>query len=340
MTDNATIEQAIQWHMQLNDAAQDELVTIQTALEAWLGVSAEHAAAYQRVQSMWQQFNVETIAGAKPLIESNLAAAAFLSKKKSGKKAAKSIAAVLVLGASAVLAYHIQQTRPTWVAQYQTPIGQQQTIDLPDHSKLVINTDTVITVRYSKHQREIVLTHGELYVQVAKDSSRPLVVSTAEGTATALGTQFSVYRQHAQQANTQAANIQSTQVTVQESQVKACNLQRWYQLGATRCVVVSAGESTMITSQNVAPLQLVDATQVNAWVDGKLVFDNAPLSSVVAQLQRYSSTPITLAPKLAQLRVSGVFPAGNIGRSLEMLANRLPIQIDQTAQGAVINVRE
>lgn len=332
MTDSTTIEQAIHWHMQLNDANQDELVTIQTALEAWLSVSAEHVAAYQRVQSMWQQFNVETIAGAKPLIESNLAATAFLNKKKSGKKAAKSMTAILVIGATAALAYHFQQTRPTWVAQYQTPIGQQHTIDLPDHSKLVMNTDTIITVRYSQRQREIVLEQGELYVQVAKDKHRPLVVSTADGTATALGTQFSVYRKHAQHSG--------TQVAVTESQVKACGLQRWYQLGATHCVVVSAGEFTNITQQHVAPVQPVDISEVNAWVDGKLVFDNTPLTNVIAQLQRYSATPITLSPKIAQFRVSGVFPASNIGRSLEMLANRLPIQIEQTAQGTVIDVHE
>ncbi|EUJ11104.1 Fe2+-dicitrate sensor, membrane component [Methylophilaceae bacterium 11] len=331
-TDTAIVEQAIQWHMQLHDAAADEFAAVQSAFETWLASNAAHAIAYQRVQSMWQQFNVETIAEAKPLIESNLAATEFLKKKKSARKAAKSIAAMLVVGLSAALVYHTQQIKPTWVAQYQTPIGQQKTIDLPDHSKLVINTDTVVNILYSAHQREIVLEHGELFIQVAKDTGRPLVVSTADGTAQALGTQFSVYRKNEQRTK--------TQVAVLESQVKACNLQRWYQLNSAHCVVVSAGESIEITPQNVSPKQSVDVSQMNAWVSGKLLFDNAPLISVIQQLQRYSPIPITLIPQVAQLRVSGVFPADNVNRSLELLANRLPIQVTQEAQGIVVHPRK
>lgn len=330
-TSTTIVEQAIQWHMQLQEATANELAAIQAALDVWLASNVAHAAAYQRVQAMWQQFNVETIAEAKPFVESNLAATAFLKKKKSTKKAAKSIAAILLVGISAVLVYHAQQTNPTWVAQYQTPVGQQKTIDLPDHSKLVMNTNTVISVRYSQRQREIVLEHGELYIQVAKDAHRPLVVSTADGTAQALGTQFSVYRQSAQSPQ--------TLVTVIESKVKACNLRQWYQLNPAHCVVVSAAQSTVITPQTVSPLQSVDTNEASAWVTGKLVFDNTPLASVIAQLQRYSTMPITLAPQLAQLRVSGVFPADNLNRSIELLTNRLPINVNQDAQGIVLSAR-
>jgi transmembrane sensor len=55
----------------------------------------------------------------------------------------------------------------------------------------------------------------------------------------------------------------------------------------------------------------VDPLQALAWREGKLVFDNEPLERVVARMNNYGATPIAAEGPAAQLRISGVFKAGD-----------------------------
>jgi transmembrane sensor len=52
-----------------------------------------------------------------------------------------------------------------------------------------------------------------------------------------------------------------------------------------------------------------DAT---AWLRGEIVLDDTPLAGVVAALNRYDATPLGIDdPRVARLRVSGIFHTGN-----------------------------
>ncbi|HWT52331.1 MAG TPA: hypothetical protein VN113_09150, partial [Caulobacter sp.] len=44
-------------------------------------------------------------------------------------------------------------------------------------------------------------------------------------------------------------------------------------------------------------------------VSGRLVFDDAPLGVIAAELSRYSTQPITVTPEVADRRMSAVLPA-------------------------------
>ena len=66
---------------------------------------------------------------------------------------------------------------------------------LDDGSTVVLNTDSVVQVRFRKNRRDIILRKGEASFQVAHDAFRPFVVH-ADGVAVkAVGTSFAVREQ-------------------------------------------------------------------------------------------------------------------------------------------------
>lgn len=318
--------------MQENAFSPDE----QAALGDWLNQNAEHAQAYQRIQTLWQKFDDVEPAVIKPMLTS---APDFFNTHKSRKKSHKKAAVVLSVCLVGWMIYQQQKPEQLWLAHYQTQTGEQRTVQLPDNSTLVLNTETVVELDYTSKQRHIILKQGELFITVAKDQNRPLVVSTQNATARALGTQFMV--QISPDSAKEHVPIQ-TKVAVAESQVEVCNNRQWYQRWSRNCVTLSAGEATVVNQGNVAAKQPADVAQITGWVTGKLAFDNQPLSVVIAELQRYSTVKLQLSANpssLQELRVSGVFPAQDSARSLELLASRLPIQIKQTDEKFIISAR-
>jgi transmembrane sensor len=62
-------------------------------------------------------------------------------------------------------------------ASCQTNIGEINTINLPDNSKIVLNTNSFVQVKYSQNSRVIGLLCGEIHIDVAHDTTtRPLSV--------------------------------------------------------------------------------------------------------------------------------------------------------------------
>ena len=75
---------------------------------------------------------------------------------------------------------------------YSTAVGQQSTLDLPDGSKLYLNTNSQVKVEFSEGYRNIKLLQGEVHFEVAKDKSRPFRVYAGRGRVQAVGTAFTV----------------------------------------------------------------------------------------------------------------------------------------------------
>jgi|GEM_PF-155870 len=75
---------------------------------------------------------------------------------------------------------------------YSTAVGQQRTLELPDGSKLYLNTNSQVKVDFSEGYRNIKLLQGEVHFEVAKDQSRPFSVYAGRGRVQAVGTAFTV----------------------------------------------------------------------------------------------------------------------------------------------------
>jgi ferric-dicitrate binding protein FerR (iron transport regulator) len=98
-------------------------------------------------------------------------------------------------------------------SDYSTAIGEHKVIVLSDQTRIHLNTFSAINEEYTKDQCTIYLLQGEIQLDVAKDTTRPLIVFGDQGSARALGAPF-IVRNHGT----------STELSVMESLVEVCSI--------------------------------------------------------------------------------------------------------------------
>lgn len=311
---NGILEEAANWHVHLHsgEATSDDRV----AFERWLAKSHAHSQAYRRLDGFWRRFDDLDSAAAMTAISRALQAGAVRAKQiKRGAGGILSVVLATVIGWSGI------QSEPVryMLAEYRTDVGQQRIVELADHSRITLNTYSAFDIDFSGSQRRIILRQGEILVEVAKDPTRPFIVETVQGTARALGTQFTVKRAG-----------DATDVAVIESVVEACAATGFSHRGESQCIRLHAGEGTKLMLDSLPTIKKVDVDSVAGWASGSLMVDDAPLADVLAEMERYRHGRIHYDPaELAKLRVSGVLPLNDTDRALTTLAQLLPIRINR-----------
>jgi transmembrane sensor len=298
------IEQAAEWHTQLHSA--DVTDVDREAFTQWMQMDHRHATAFTQMEKLWSRFDEVQDSSSKQALGTIL--------KQPQRKRVKVVTKVLSLLVLIAVGGIITNTLPVRVmlADYHTGIGEQRTIELADHSQMTLDTHSAVNIHFDHGQRRVELLQGKILVQVAKDKQHPFIVETAEGTARALGTQYTVQRQH-----------QSTRVMVIESSVEACHQQ-------ASCVTLSPGETTQLQSGMPALKSSVDIQNETAWLHAKLVADDMPLPALLNELQRYHQGHLHYnTAALAQLHVSGVFALDNTAHTLKVLADTTPVTMSE-----------
>lgn len=202
------------------------------------------------------------------------------------------------------------------LADYRTEPGEQRSVTLPDGSVVDLSSGSAIALHFSGSERRVELLEGAAYFTAAPKAGgeeRPFVVEGADGTATALGTQFVVERLP-----------DSVEVTVVEHEVRV-NLNDAEHMTAS--AILAPGQSVRYSAQGgLGEVRETDVELAAAWRKGKLVFDRVPLADVVAELNRYRHGRIVFGnPGLASRNVSGVFETGDLDRALASITRELGI---------------
>ncbi|MGN6828931.1 FecR family protein [Paucibacter sp. M5-1] len=205
------------------------------------------------------------------------------------------------------------------IDSYDTGIGEQRLVILKDGTRMSLNTSTRVQVELSQTQRRVRVEGGEAFFEVAKDASRPFVVQAAGTEVTATGTAFVV-----RLTPPGAGASQSLDVTLVEGQVVVREAERRADTPKiVPPIVMAAGERLRVRGDQGPGGNASKATptqpqrdrprmdQVLAWKRGEAVFDNASLPQALAEMNRYSTTPIMADPSLAALRISGLFKTGD-----------------------------
>lgn len=295
----AMVEQAALWHARLDD---DQADTDRSAFEAWCALDPLHAIAFQRISGI----------DARLRLRGSVEQAALQRMWHPKTAPVSAILGAILLGAIGWLALQ-QPAVAIRLADYRTQPGVQLPIALADGSKLLVDTDSALNTHISTNERRIELLRGEIHAEVAKGHSVSFIVRTADGSARALGTAYTVRK-----------NAADTVVTVLESNVEVCAAT------ARSCLELAAGQRARVRSSGVERLPDVDADSASAWTRGWLAVDDTPLPMVLAELNRYRRTPIVYdAATLAQFSVSGHFPLRDTDRALLTLARSLPLTIDR-----------
>lgn len=210
-------------------------------------------------------------------------------------------AAVAVLATSLAVFSVWQGSEPELV--YQTAVGEQRFSILPDGTQVTLNTNSLLKVAFTGSTRDVTLVSGEALFDVAKDPSKPFVVHVDDREVRALGTSFVVYK-----------TDDSFAVTLFEGKVSVGPHSDAEQgiTASPGVVVLEPGQRWNLKSrmvQQLTPLQLDAATQ---WRRQEVVFNGTPLPEAVAEMNRYTERPMSIADaRLDGRSVSGVFRIGD-----------------------------
>ena len=200
---------------------------------------------------------------------------------------------------------------------YQTQIGQQAQVALPDASTIHMNTNTKIQVAYGKGKRQVELRQGEAVFSVQHVDNAPFYVSAGEIQVRVVGTRFNVLVQK-----------QRVSVSVIEGKV---DVSTPHVAKPSRTSLIP-GESAVYAETNVLTTQKDEREikRVTAWQSGLLEFDGWQLSTAIDEHNRYSDIKIVLeAPELAEVQMSGVFKIGDTDSFSSALEQTLPVKLLQ-----------
>ncbi len=245
-------------------------------------------------------------------------------RQRSGKRQRQGIALALCLGLSAVW-----WADPAYRAQtLATAPGERAAWTLPDGSRVRLNTATQIEIAFHLRSRRLTLADGEATFEVAHAPwhgllpalERPFTVTAGKTVVEDIGTVFNVRRQPGDQV----------EVSVQTGRVRVYNIE-----ASTGSVELTSGQRLHSRDGILGAAAPADVDSLTAWHDGRIVFDDTPLSEVVAELRRHGPLPVTLDSAAAQLRISGQFDLDNRERLIALLPHFAPVRLTYRSDGSV-----
>jgi transmembrane sensor len=204
-------------------------------------------------------------------------------------------------------------TRLSGARIYSTDTGQRSTFVLDDGSSIELNARSRIEVRYSDYRRDVVLVEGQALFNVTKDLQRPFIVHAGDRQVLAIGTRFDI-----------RLDSKSVQVTLLEGKVRVAENAAMWKRGKE--IELTPGEQlmsnlraassqpAMARSAGVAAdvVRDIDVAKVTGWREGRIYFDDLPLEEAVREMNRHSTVHIHISsPELADLRINGMFKAGD-----------------------------
>ena len=292
-----------------------------TAFQAWLEADPAHAAAYDAVEALWVELeDLPADEIPAPVAPEHLAAetvVAFAPRPKPPARRWVWTGLVAAAAAAVVVAVLPQLTRPTFT-DYATKRGETREVALADGSRLTLGGATTLRVRLTAAERDVTLVDGEASFDVAHLENRPFVVAVAGREVRVLGTEFNILSHD----DRLAVTVRRGLVSVSGGQDGAVRLAKGQQF------IHAPGQATSL-------VLTTDPDAAFAWKSGKLVYRDASLAEVVADLNRYVATPIRVDPNAASVKVSGVLLVDEEAAMIRRLELFAPI-VSQRSGGEII----
>lgn len=211
---------------------------------------------------------------------------------------------------------------PVHTERLVTQVGEVRAVLLPDGSRLTLGGRTEIEVRFTRGKRRVELLDGEVFFKVAHDARRPFFVSAGTSTVRVVGTQFDVRRGSAE-----------VSIGVQQGVVEVATRPA----GTTSAVQVSKvltagqGVSADLRDGGLRDLDVGQVAATASWRTGRRAYVDTALREIVADMNRYSSVPVSIAdPRIGELRLSTSFHATRPQQVLGSLEIALPVRVDRS----------
>ncbi len=180
---------------------------------------------------------------------------------------------------------------------YSTLIGETRVVPLEDGSVITLNTNSEVTVAYTKQRRDIRLLRGEALFDVAKDAKRPFVVQAGGTQVRAVGTSFTVTK----------LPDQPVKVLVREGvvEIKRPDVPTAPMVRAAADTRAIAPVDAPIVATRVATAEV---RRELAWSIGRLAFEGQTLKEAADMFARYSDTHIVIDdPAIGDKTITGLY---------------------------------
>lgn len=329
-------QQAIEWLVRLrsDDMNNDEL----NALAEWLAQDITHSVAFAEAEKLFDEMSLA--AKLSTLDEADDTSASkdqtHISSQPSAQQKGRrihnpqsqfvrwlvppiSIAAVWWFAVLLIFSPN-QHLLDKWISDYHTQTGELLEVSLSDGSRILLDTNSAVSVDYDDNDRRIRLHHGQVRFTVARESTRPFDVVVNGLKVRTLGTIFQIAHTDdlsvkvAVQEHAVAASLESVKIAHSSKKMGVVTIQTGQQL------IYQSGSS--LSQPEDIPLD-----RITAWQQQRLVINDQPLNDLITELERYRNGRILIPDeKLKSMHITGVFSLDNPEGVLESVCQILNLQ--------------
>lgn len=312
-------------------------------LKQWLQINPENREIFLRMAALWDK--MDRLALLSELIPHEKIQR---SHRRLPLLATVASIAICIMGITWSFMSGIQSPSELWNSKdnevvniidgsYETAVGEKNTIQLPDGSILVINTNSLVKAVYTNKQRMLLLVRGEIHIDVAHDKERPLSVVAGKKIMQAVGTAFDVH----------LFDDKKVKLIVTDGRVLVAERQEMNQIKpnsivkplSTRAVSVSRGEKIILgVAQEI--VEKIDQNEMVAqlgWQQGKVILRGETLMEAVFEFSRYSKLKFIIADEnIKNIRIAGRFNTDDAENFLQGLSNNFPIDYQKIGNNTVV----
>lgn len=291
--------QTADWLARLH--ADDRTPADEDRFRTWIGAEPAHRDAFERASAIWT-----AVGGLKG---ERGAFAELEPEVRSGKTMSRR--AVLAGGAAVLAASGVTMGWQTaYAGVYRTDVGEQRRVRFSDGTRALMDTDTSIRYREKGEIRLLALMSGQLDLEIASDP-RPFVIDLGFRQAIANDARIDVRR------------------IGEAAQVTAISGAARIATGSGRAISLSPGSRIALAEGAQDRVDRPELEDLTAWQSGRLAFRDEPLGNAVAEMNRYSERPLIVDDlRIAAMRISGIYRAGDPEGFAQSLSLLLPVRVD------------
>jgi ferric-dicitrate binding protein FerR (iron transport regulator) len=217
---------------------------------------------------------------------------------------AKEAGSVISKNSNGQISYEAQATTEVTIGMntLATAKGEQYQVVLPDGSHVWLNAAS--SLKYpasfaSAKERKVELT-GEAYFEIAKDKAHPFIVNSNKQDVKVLGTHFDI---------NSYSDEPSTKTTLLEGSIQLNNT-----------TILKPGEQADLNPNGNIAVNEVNASKFIAWKNGKFVFDDENIQSVMRKLARWYNVEVVYEGNVSDRTFTGsISRFDNISKILDKI---------------------
>ncbi|MFY8142966.1 MAG: FecR family protein [Caulobacter sp.] len=315
----AVRQAAALWVVRLDDAACS--AADRAAFEAWRADSHEHEAAFEREAAAWARLarlramrpsaerpDRDLLAPERRPVLSRLGQSTWARGMAAAAVLALSVAGVTTFGGGTA---------------YATAIGERRVVVLSDNSRIELNTDSKVVVRYRRGVREVRLVRGEAVFEAASEA-RPFVVRANDAVLQADGVSELAVRLRGDGAS---VTVKKGAVALDPEPAEPKDELR------LKAGVAAVYNSTGSRSRAISDGEI---DRVLAWRQGAIALNGQSLEQAAAEFNRYNRRQVRIVdPSIANLRLAGYFQTTEPHSFVDAVTSAFPVKAAEDADGDI-----